>query len=112
MRNILDLTQPALSAALGGKAAVTTISRWEKELRDIGEEYEKLIRVLVCERLKGQAPGVPYDVLALLALPLGSRVKRMAPMEFRRTQVKVGRSIEEQWTTTALATLQAGKAAA
>lgn len=34
MRKILDVTQPVFSETLGGKA-VTTISRREKELRDI-----------------------------------------------------------------------------
>lgn len=49
---------------------------------------------------------MPDDVLALLALPLEPRVKKMAPMEFRHVEVRIGRSLKRQWTTTSIAALR------
>jgi hypothetical protein len=110
LRKILDMTQAALSAALGGGTAVVSISRWEGEEKGIGEAMEKVVRLLVCETLKSRAPGVPYDPLTIIGTKIGERRGKMAPMEFRRTRAKVGRSIEEMWTLASVAA--AAKAAA
>lgn len=67
--------------------------------------------LLVCETMKGQAPGVPYSALDLIGLKLTERGKKMVPMEFHYTEEKVGRSIEGRWTTTAQASAAAKKAA-
>lgn len=98
LRSILDVTQPEFSLALGGKTAASTISRWETEAIGVGEDIEKIIRLLVCERLRHLAPGVLYEPVVLIALKLTDRKTRMAPMEFRRSTLKDGRSIEEVWT--------------
>lgn len=82
---------------MGGSTAVATISRWETEEKGIGEAMEKVVRLLTCETLKGKAPGVPYDPKTIIGLKIGDRRPKMAPMEFRQSRVKVGRSIEEVW---------------
>lgn len=86
-------------------------SRWELETTAASDYAEKLVRLLVCERLKDKVPGVAYDPLAVIGLKLTERKTRMAPMEFRYVRTRIGQSLEEQWTTTALAA-PAAKAAA
>jgi DNA-binding transcriptional regulator YiaG len=111
LRHLLDMTQAELAVALGGEIVVQTISRWESETKNVSAAMEKQLRWLVCEWFKHQAPGVAYDPVALIALKLTERERKMAPLEFRRARTTVGRSIEEHWTTTALATPAAKKAA-
>lgn len=97
IRTILDVTQAAMSEALGGGTAVVTISRWEGEDKGISDTAEKMLRILFCERLKALAPGVAYDPMTVLGLKIGARQKKMPPMVFRQEQRKVGRSIEATW---------------
>jgi len=99
MRKMLDLTQPALGEALGGIANVASMSRWESEAMAIDDRAEKLLRILVCQRLAPRAPGVSFDLDALLALTLTKREARMTAMEFRQVKKKVGHSVEDVWVT-------------
>lgn len=61
MRKIMHMTIADLAKKLDDKTAPETISRWESETQQIGGYVEKLIRLLVCETLKDEAPGVAYD---------------------------------------------------
>jgi DNA-binding transcriptional regulator YiaG len=111
LRGLLDMGQADLAGAIGGDIVVATISRWENDTKSANPAVEKLVRLLACERLKIQAAGVPYDAVALIGLVVTERDRKMAPLEFRRTRTRVGPSIEECWTTTALEAPLAKRAA-
>jgi DNA-binding transcriptional regulator YiaG len=59
MRRIMKLTLGELAKKLDVKTAPETISRWESE-QSMGGYAEKLLRLLVCEELAEEAPGVDY----------------------------------------------------
>jgi DNA-binding transcriptional regulator YiaG len=61
MRKIMDLTLAELAKKLEGRAAPETVSRWECEAQPMGAYVEKVLRLVVCEALKENAPGVDYD---------------------------------------------------
>lgn len=41
--------------------AVAPISRWESEAQTVGSHAERVLRLVVCEELKKDAPGIAYD---------------------------------------------------
>jgi DNA-binding transcriptional regulator YiaG len=61
MRKIMRLTLAQLAKRLDEKTAPETVSRWETEAQPMGGYVEKLLRLLVCEELKKEAPGVSYN---------------------------------------------------
>lgn len=61
MRKILRLTLADLAKKLDDRTAPETISRWESEAQPMGGYAEKILRLLVCEELKKEAPGIDYD---------------------------------------------------
>jgi DNA-binding transcriptional regulator YiaG len=60
MRRLLGMTLIELAKSLDGKTAHETVSRWETDAQLMGGFAEKTLRLLVCERLKDEAPGVDY----------------------------------------------------
>lgn len=60
MRKIMDLTLAELAKRLDERTAVETVSRWESESQPMGGYAEKILRLLVCEQLREEAPGVDY----------------------------------------------------
>lgn len=96
LRKIADLTQAALIAALGGETAVGTISRWETNDKPVSSYVEKMVRLAVCERLKGRAPGVMHAPGAILALKLTD--KKPSPVELRRALVRADGGMVETWS--------------
>lgn len=61
MRKIMRLTLAELAKKLDERTAVETVSRWESEAQPMGGYAEKLLRLLICEELRNDAPGVEYD---------------------------------------------------
>jgi DNA-binding transcriptional regulator YiaG len=61
IRKIMGLTLAELAKKLGERTAPETVSRWESEAQPMGGYVEKVLRLLVCEALHKDAPGVPYD---------------------------------------------------
>lgn len=61
MRKIMKLTLAELAEKLDERTAPETVSRWESEAQPMGGYAEKLFRLLVCEQLKEDAPGIGYN---------------------------------------------------
>lgn len=61
IRKIMGLTLADLAKKLDERTAVETVSRWESEAQPMGGYAEKILRLLVCEELKSEAPGVEYN---------------------------------------------------
>jgi hypothetical protein len=53
---------------LDDKTAVETVSRWESESQPMGVYAEKILRLLVCEELRRDAPGIEYGASKILGL--------------------------------------------
>jgi DNA-binding transcriptional regulator YiaG len=61
MRKIMKMTLADLAKKLDDRTAAETVSRWETEAQPMGGYVEKLLRLLVCETLKDEAPGIEYN---------------------------------------------------
>jgi DNA-binding transcriptional regulator YiaG len=61
IRKILKMTLTDLAKKLDDRTASETVSRWESEAQPMGGYVEKLVRLLVCETLKEEAPGIGYN---------------------------------------------------
>jgi transcriptional regulator with XRE-family HTH domain len=61
LRKIMKLTMADLAKEMDVKTAAETISRWESENQPMGAYAEKVLRLIVCEKLKIEAPGVDYN---------------------------------------------------
>ena len=61
MRKILRLTLAEMAKKLDERTAPETVSRWESDAQPMGGYAEKILRLLVCEELKKEAPGIEYD---------------------------------------------------
>jgi DNA-binding transcriptional regulator YiaG len=68
MRKAMKMTLGDLAKRLGGKTAPETISRWESEAQPIGSHAERVLRLVVCEELKKEAPGIAYDASKLAGM--------------------------------------------
>jgi DNA-binding transcriptional regulator YiaG len=83
MRRIMKLTLADLAKRLDERTAVETISRWESETQPMGSYAEKLLRLIVCEELKQDAPGIRYSAVTIARLsindPWRSDAKYQAP---------------------------------
>lgn len=61
MRRLMKMTHAELAERLDPKTAAETVSRWESEAQPMGGYAEKVFRLVVCEQLKNDAPGVNYN---------------------------------------------------
>jgi DNA-binding transcriptional regulator YiaG len=61
MRRIMKLTLADLAKKLDERTATETVSRWESEAQPMGGYAEKLLRLIVCDELKQNAPGIGYN---------------------------------------------------
>ena len=66
MRKTMKMTLGDLAKKLDDRTAPETVSRWESEAQPMGSYVEKLLRLLICETLKEEAPGIEYNA-ALIA---------------------------------------------
>jgi DNA-binding transcriptional regulator YiaG len=70
MRRILDLTLAEMAARMDARTATETVCRWEAEAQPMGAYAEKVYRLLVCETLAPEAPGIEYHAAALANLAI------------------------------------------
>ena len=70
MRRIMKLTLAELAKKLDERTAAETVSRWEFEAQPMGNYAEKLLRFIVCDELKQNAPGIPYNASNLVRLSI------------------------------------------
>jgi DNA-binding transcriptional regulator YiaG len=68
IRRIMKLTLSELAKRLDDKTAVETVSRWESESQPMGVYAEKILRLLVCEELRRDAPGIEYSASRIVDL--------------------------------------------
>src|SRR5215831_10384091 len=61
MRKIMKLTLAEFAKRLDERTAIETVSRWEADAQPMGGYAERIIRLLVCEELKKEAPGSEYN---------------------------------------------------
>lgn len=61
MRKIMELTLADLAKRLDERTATETVSRWEADAQPMGGYAEKILRLLVCEELSKDAPGIGYN---------------------------------------------------
>jgi DNA-binding transcriptional regulator YiaG len=61
MRKIMGLTLAELAKQLDERTAVETVSRWEADAQPMGGYADKVLRLLICEKLSREAPGVEYN---------------------------------------------------
>lgn len=61
MRKIMGLTLAELAKKLDERTAPETVSRWEADTQPMGGYAEKVLRLLVCESLSKEAPGIEYN---------------------------------------------------
>lgn len=68
MRRRMKLTLAELAKRLDERTAAETVSRWESEAQPMGGYAEKLLRLLVCEELRKDAPGIEYNASMIAKL--------------------------------------------
>lgn len=68
MRKVLKLTLADLAKRLDERTATETVSRWETEAQPMGGYVEKLLRLILCEELTKEAPGVEYNASKIAQL--------------------------------------------
>ncbi len=70
MRKIMGLTLTDLAKRLDGRAAAEPVSRWDADTQPMGGYAEKVFRLVVCEALRKEAPGIEYGdgMIANLAI--------------------------------------------
>jgi DNA-binding transcriptional regulator YiaG len=61
MRKIMNLTLADLAKKLDERTAPETVSRWENDAQPMGGFADKVLRLVICEELHKDAPGVEYN---------------------------------------------------
>ena len=110
IRHILGMTLAELAQRLDEKTALETLSRWESENQPIGTYAEKVLRLVVCEHLKENAPGMDYSASMLAGMKVQNPWKANNPdyqvpyveLELIRLKRESG-AVIEAWDTTAAA---------
>ncbi len=103
MRKGMRMTLGDLAKRLGGKTAPETISRWESEAQPIGSHAERVLRLVVCEELKKDAPGITYDASRLAVMneiddPWAANPEyEIAPIILIYMPMKVDHTVIEAW---------------
>jgi DNA-binding transcriptional regulator YiaG len=106
MRHIMKLTLADLAKRLGEKTAPETVSRWESETQVMGGYAEKVLRLLVCEDLYRNAPGIQYNASMIAHLNVRDpwRVNpnyEVPPVQLELVSLKeqCSGAINEAWTS-------------
>jgi len=102
MRRIAGLTAKELARRLGEKTAPETLSRWERGEQGMGGYAEKVLRLVICEDLKDEAPGVEYDASMIAHLnqidPWRTEPNYQVPaMEFHLAKVREDKCLRDAW---------------
>ncbi len=104
MRKIMRMTLAELADGMDSKTALETVSRWESESQLMGGYAEKVLRLLVCERLHAMAPGIAYDGSMISALKQvdpwrGTPDYELPAIEIELMKVRQDGRVECSWAT-------------
>ncbi len=93
MRKIMGLTLNELAKRLDERTATETVSRWEADAQPMGGYAEKILRLLVCEELRKDAPGIEYNASMIANLKIRDPWKSeptydLPPIVLRLIQLK------------------------
>jgi hypothetical protein len=96
------MTLAELAKGLGERTAVETVSRWESEVQPMGSYAEKILRLLVCEELKKEAPGIDYEASKIAYLTVLDPWRAdpeyvVPPVELTYMPMRVNHSVIEAW---------------
>lgn len=101
MRKAMKMTLAGLAKKLGDRTAPETVSRWESEVQPMGGYAEKILRLLICETLKEEAPGIEYAASKIAHLqvidPWRAKADYVLPpivLEFVKIRQQAGPVIE------------------
>jgi DNA-binding transcriptional regulator YiaG len=102
MRKIMRLTLADLAKKLDERTAPETISRWESDAQPMGGYAEKILRLLICEELKKEAPGIDYDGSKIAYLNLIDPWRtdpdyKVPPIVLTYMPMRVDHSVIEAW---------------
>jgi len=61
IRKIIGWSALELAEKMGDKTSTATVSRWENDRQNMGGYAEKVFRLIACEHLKDECPGVNYE---------------------------------------------------
>jgi len=61
IRKIIGWSASELAEKMAEKTSTATVSRWENDRQNMGGYAEKVFRLIVCEHLKDECPGVNYE---------------------------------------------------
>jgi len=95
IRHIMKLTLGELAKRMDERTAAETVSRWESEAQPMGSYAERVLRLLVCETLAEQAPGIDYRALRIVNLTLADPWKADPAYETPYVELVYGR-VKEQ----------------
>lgn len=110
IRHIMHMTLAELAGRLDEKTAVETLSRWESEAQPIGNYAERVLRLVACEYLKEQAPGMDYNAAMIANIKVSAPWKASDP-NYQVPYVELGlvrlkkdsAAVIEAWDTTVAA---------
>ncbi len=68
IRKIMRCTLAELAKKMDERTAPETVSRWESEAQPMGGYAEKILRLVACEALTAEAPGVEYKASQIAEL--------------------------------------------
>lgn len=93
IRKIAGWSATELAQKMGENTSASTVSRWENGHQNIGGYAEKIFRLLVCEHLKNDCPGVNYESSSIAGLRVisASRVSKETNGKLDIPAVIVGR---------------------
>jgi DNA-binding transcriptional regulator YiaG len=95
IRRIMKMTLSDLAKKLDERTAAETISRWEAEAQPMGGYAEKLLRLVVCEQLCGDAPGMSYQAAMIANLKVVDPWRRDAGYEVPHISLSLVRMKEQ-----------------
>ena len=88
MRKAMRMTLADLAHKLDARTAPETVSRWETEAQPMGVYVEKLLRLLVCETLKQNAPGIEYNASMIANMSVNDPDDSVPPIRLVYTKIK------------------------
>ena len=103
MRKIMNLTLADLAKRLDARTAPETVSRWESDAQPMGGFADKVLRLVICEELHKDAPGVEYNAAMIAQMqvydPWGEAGYELPPIILRLIKLKEqsSGSIIETW---------------
>ena len=95
IRKIMKCTLAELAKKMDDRTAPETVSRWESEAQLMGGYAEKILRLVACETLASEAPGVAYKASMIADLIIMDPWKTQAAFEVPRILCSMTRMKEQ-----------------